>query len=75
METVPEELSPNLRAYFTRIFTRIDDMEQDDVPEYRTSMPLRPIVGKLYYFNNAVLPTIAAEGLWVYKSTGWTLVA
>jgi len=75
METVPEELSPNLRAYFTRMYAKIDDMEADETPEMRKSIPSRPTIGKIYYFKNTVLPTITLEGLWVYKSTGWTFIA
>jgi hypothetical protein len=82
METVPEELSPNLQAYFTRVLKKIDTLEANPVPEMRTSIPIRPIVGRLYYFKNTSLPTITAEGLWIYKSNPlvpgsyiWVLVA
>jgi len=71
METVPKGLSEDLESYFTRLALKIDDLEANKVPEHRTSLPTRPVIGRLYFFSNVVTPTIVPAGLWIYKSTGW----
>jgi hypothetical protein len=74
METVPKGLSPDLESYFTRTLSRLEDLQSNQVPELRTSLPAKPILGRLYYFKNEILPTITPIGLWIYKATGWTFI-
>ncbi len=75
METVPKGLTVDLENYFTRMAQAIDDLQANAVPEHRTYLPTRPVIGRLYYFKNSVLPTITLHGLWIYKSTGWVHIA
>jgi len=74
METVPKGLSPDLENYFTRMAQSIDDLQSNLVPEHRTSVPTRPVIGRLYYFKH-IIGQITAEGLWIYKNTGWVHIA
>ena len=70
MEQPPAEYS---KSYFTRILQKFDLALQDTFVMPRlTAVPTKPIIGKQYYFNNVILPNITAEGVWVYKSTGWS---
>ena len=72
MEQVPQNLPDNVREYFARHLGRLElALQNTDQLQRYTSLPAKPSIGKIYYFSNAVLPTITAEGAWLYKSTGW----
>jgi len=41
----------------------------------KTILPARVRIGEVHYFSAAIPTTaITGEGLWIYKSTGWTLI-
>ena len=43
--------------------------------EVNTKLPTRVKIGMTRYFGAAIPTTpITAEGLWIYKSTGWTQI-
>jgi hypothetical protein len=75
MENVPigteEKLAEYLFRQLTALETKVNTLT---VPHYRT-LPIKPIIGNLHYFDNTVLPTITSIGLWVYKTTGWVKIA
>lgn len=72
MERVPEGIPEKVREYVYRQLSKLELAVQSAKPQVLTSMPSKPSIGQLYYFKNTVLPTITAEGMWVYKSTGWS---
>lgn len=75
MELPPTSLASDLRAYLVRQFTRMETaIINRDKPEKFTSLPAKPIVGKIYYFSNVVGVTITQEGYWGYTSLGWVLL-
>jgi hypothetical protein len=71
----PSSLSPELRKYLNYMSDQVNKLDNKlgEIPRI-TDIPDKPIIGKLYYFLNAVSPTITDEGVWVYKSTGWVYV-
>lgn len=73
METPPSNVESNLKAYLIRVFTHIDRLfgERHVLPP-TTALPAKPVLGKLYYFPNIILPTIVTAGVWVYKPAGWS---
>lgn len=75
MEQPP--ISPDaLKEYVYRQLVGLEsDINQLDKIQPRTAIPAKPIIGKIYYFSNIVLPAITVEGYWGYKSTGWVLIA
>lgn len=71
-EQAPNSTAPELREYLGRQFdmlARTISMMQK--PLSLSIVPEKPIVGKSYYFVAALSAEITAEGLWLYKSTGW----
>ena len=73
MELPPDDTPPKLKSYLSRILQRFDSALQDNFKmPLLTVVPDKPIIGKQYYFKNAIVPSITAEGVWVYKSTGWS---
>ena len=78
MANIPIEQPPvgtddMLTEYLTRMFINTDIALRKDnyfVPQY--VMPDKLQVGRTYFFGDAILPDIDQEGLWVYKSTGWS---
>ena len=72
METVPKNTDTELAAYLQRQFTRLDLLIQSNTIQRLTSLPSKPVIGKIYYFINTIPPTIASEGVCVYKSIGWS---
>lgn len=73
MEQVPEGIPNHIRAFLFRQLNMLEQKSTEkDLLAGITTIPAKPAIGKLYYFKNAVLPTITSEGVWVYKSTGWS---
>lgn len=73
MEQPPFTTSPELKEYLVRQLTSVN-YKADDLGNLSilTALPNKPHVGKIYYFANAILPSITYEGAWVYTSYGWT---
>ena len=73
MEQPPFTTSPELKEYLVRQLTSVN-YKADDLGNLSslTALPAKPYVGKIYYFANAILPSITYEGAWVYTSYGWT---
>lgn len=72
MEQVPTGIPDKVREYIFRQLARIEQLAQTAKPQVLTSLPAKPRVSQLYYFSNTILPDITSEGMWVYKSTGWS---
>lgn len=74
MEQPPIGTEIRLAEYLYRQLSILESGINSPVPKHYKAMPLRPIVGNLYYFDNVVLPTITSIGLWIYKATGWVKI-
>lgn len=75
LEQVPDDMSDEHRAYFTRMFTQIvNDSELKGTIPPITSPPVKPVAGKLYYFENPSLPNILWPGWWGWNGTEWVNV-
>ena len=72
MEQVPDGVPTNVKEYLFRQLSKLEAAIVSNKPQILTSLPAKPKIGQLYYFSNIILPTITAEGMWVYKSTGWS---
>ena len=71
-EQPPNSTAPELAEYLCRqldTIQRVLSIQQK--PMILSVVPLKPTVGKSYYFTTALSLEITAEGLWLYKSTGW----
>lgn len=76
-EQPPFDTEYKLSEYLSRQFSagKLEDENKDQKAIY-TAIPAKLSVGKLYYFSNAIASTpITGEGLYLYKSTGFILVA
>jgi len=77
-EQPPRTESLELREYLVRTNAQIahELVNSNQNPRY-TDLPDKVSIGKQYYFLNAVPAhlVITAEGLYLYKSTGWVLIA
>lgn len=76
MEQVPKTTNTELSEYLTRQFTNVDfRLNNLGALPISKILPTKPVVGKLYYFSAAIpSSTITAEGVWVYKSSGWAFL-
>jgi hypothetical protein len=76
MEQPPANTDTQLTEYLFRQLSALENKSlQLGNLEMLTALPARPVVGKVYYFKNIILPTITDEGAWIYKTTGvWTLL-
>lgn len=77
IEQPPLDTDTNLTEYLSRMFIQTNiALGQNNwlVPIY--VQPYKPQVGQLYYFGDAIAldPDITAEGLYIYKSTGWAFI-
>ena len=79
-ESPPSSFTPDQQDFLTRRFIDVGTAlgQTHEFPP-RREMPYKPQIGHVYYFRD---PTgagydaaITAEGLWVYKSTGYTFIA
>lgn len=76
MEQPPANTDTQLTEYLFRQLSALENksLQLGNLPML-TALPIKPVVGKIYYFKNIIAPTITVEGAWVYKSTGvWTLL-
>lgn len=76
MEQPPANTDNQLKEY---LFRQLSVLENKSLQlgnlTVLTALPTKPTVGKIYYFANAILPSISGEGAWVYKSTNvWVLL-
>lgn len=72
MEVVPSK-EPRLAEYLTRHLTAIyNELSKKDSLQKQTALPVKPQIGKLYYFTVIPSTVITTEGVWVYKPTGWS---
>ena len=73
MEQPPANTDNQLKEY---LFRQLSVLENKSLQlgnlTILTTLPTKPTVGKIYYFANAILPSITYEGAWVYTSYGWT---
>ena len=73
MEQPPANTDTQLTEY---LFRQLSILENKSLQlgnlTILTALPTKPTVGKIYYFANAILPSITYEGAWVYTSYGWT---
>ena len=77
-EIAPQSTDPELSAYLSRMFDRIENgLENKDKLVVSKLLPPKPILGKQYYFEATIPgdPDITQEGLYVVKSTGWAFIA
>lgn len=76
MEQPPDSTNVELKRYLVKMLTDLNYKTNDlgNLPVL-TVLPAKPQLGKLYYFKNAIAPSITVEGVWVKKITGgWTLL-
>jgi hypothetical protein len=80
MKLMPIEMPPStfddMSDYLIRQWEAVNtSLFTTQIYEPRTIPPIKPRIGQVIYFPAAILPDITEEGLWLYKSTGWTLIA
>ena len=73
MEQPPANTDTQLKEY---LFRQLSALENQNLQlgnlAVLTALPTRPVVGKIYYFANALPPSISGEGAWIFKSIGPT---
>lgn len=76
VEQPPIGIETNFKDYLVRQLTQINlALSQSNYFVPRNSLPNKFRVGELFYFAGAVPTTpITGEGLWIYKSTGWSQI-
>lgn len=77
IEQPPQGTNENLSAYLIRMFNLVDTVLGNigKLPVRKILAP-KPVVGKLYYYSQSIPDSdITAEGLYVYKSTGYWFIA
>ena len=76
-EQPPESSDYELREYLARVNIQVNsDLSNSNQIPRLTAIPSKLSIGKLYYFLNAVAATpVSGEGLYIYKSTGFVLIA
>lgn len=62
------------KEYLARQFVRIDlSLRSTNKLELRYVLPQRYNIGEIFYFAAAIPATaITSEGVWVYRSDGWS---
>lgn len=75
-ETPPIDSDPTLKDYLVRMRSALNiALNSPDYFAPRSTLPRKVRVGNIYYFSTVIpLTDITGEGLWIYKSTGWTLI-
>lgn len=75
IEQPPMSTSIELSAYLVRMFNLVDTILGNigKLPVRNTLAP-KPVIGKLYYYNQAIDDDITTEGLYIYKSTGYEFI-
>jgi hypothetical protein len=80
MKLINVEVLPNDVEDYNDFIVRLQEKINSSllVSQYfepRSILPRKARIGQVMYFSKEILPEITGEGLWVYKSTGWTLIA
>ena len=77
IEQPPIEADPSMKEYLVRQLISINNgLGQNNYFSPRGTLPNKFKVGEVYYFKDAIaLSDITGEGLWLYKTTGWVLIA
>lgn len=76
MEQPPSGTDKALAEYLVRQLSKLQSqLDNGIIIEQLTSLPARPIIGKIYYFKNTIGDTITSIGYWGYKPVGWVLIA
>lgn len=75
-ETPPVNVDATFKDYLVRMRSAINiALSSPDYFAPRSTLPRKFKVGNVYYFTSAIPTTaITGEGLWIYKSTGWTQI-
>lgn len=73
---VPPDCPPQLRQFLEAQFAQYEaDVRTAVQLDVLTALPLKPIKGKIYYFDNVIGATITTSGFWGYKGNNvWTLL-
>lgn len=74
IEVPSKGFSDEQRGYLARQFVRIDiSLRAANRLDVRYTMPLKYNIGEIFYFAGAIPTTaITSEGVWVYRSDGWS---
>lgn len=78
IEEPPASTDRQLAEYLARMMTLINiELNSNNHIRRTTIVPPHPRVATIYYFSAAIAgdPNITAEGLYVFKSTGWSFIA
>lgn len=71
-EQAPNQEAPILTRWLMRLVYDINDsIRTHNRFEPYATLPEKYQAGEVYYFSQAVLPDITAEGYWGYTSGGW----
>jgi hypothetical protein len=73
MEQPPKSTPPELAEYLTRQLEELTPSGSIKLSVFNV-LPTKPVIGRLYYFNVIPSTSITTEGVWVYKSTGWSFL-
>ena len=75
-EQPPVDVDEDSREWLVRRFVDVGiAIGKSEDFEVNTKLPTRVKIGMTRYFGAAIPTTpITAEGLWIYKSTGWTQI-
>lgn len=76
MDQPPENTDKDLKEYLVRVLTSLESrVLNNNLFPTLTSLPVKPIKARLYYFSNAILPNITVEGFWAYIGGVWVKVS
>lgn len=72
MEQPPFDVAANLKEYLVRQIARLEDLISNTAKlPILMNLPIRPQIGRIYYFGRIIAPNITAIGFWGYTPTGW----
>lgn len=75
-ESPPSSMDGESAEWIARRLVEISiALSQTQNMEVLYAEPDKPEIGHIRYFGAAIDATINAEGLWLYKSTGWVQIA
>ena len=75
-EPLPQGMDLPIADYLTRMIANINtSFDVQHHFDVRNTLPNKYRIGDVFYFGQPILPDITEEGLWVYKSVGWTQIA
>lgn len=75
-EQPPKGIDDDLKEWLTRLVINLNNkLRNVDDYEVLYAVPDKVFIGMTRYFGAAIATTaITAEGLWIYKSTGWAQI-